>query len=228
MRVVVQGPVAPEIVDKIEVVVLHIDKVWTKLLKEHKGFTYYPPKVVLYHWAVNTNCGQGILPHGPFYCSGDRTIYIEPRWFERLVDEYGAEPGEFASLFIIAHEIGHHIQTQLGVFHRILSAPGDQSMRVRGELEADFYAGLWTRYAADDPEFPWLISDYDLDIAMSVAHAVGDDTIQSRKKGVIDNRSWGHGSAEQRQLYFLHGYLSKDFNSCNIWKNPDINNLPML
>lgn len=228
MRVEVQGDISPEVVAKFEVAVLHMDMVWTNLLKEHRGLYFYPPRVVLYLGGVNTECGQGLIHHGPFYCSSDRSVYIDPRWFERLVDEYGARAGEFSALFILAHEIGHHIQELTGIFHRILSAPGDQSMRVRGELEADFLAGIWTRHAADDPEFPWTIKEEDLDIALSVAKAVGDDTVQTRKSGAIDNSRWGHGSAEQRQLYFLHGYLSKDFMSCNLWTNPDINNLPSL
>jgi len=206
MRIINEGNTPEEILERLETVVLHLDKFWEARLREERGLVYYPPNVVLFTRNVNTPCGKGLTSFGPFFCA--RNIYIDVQWFERLVNEYGAEEGEFSQLYILAHEFGHHIQEQTGIFSRVLGAPGQSGLRVRGELEADAWAGYWARYASEDPEFPWEITEDDINNALSAAYAVGDDTIHLRKDGVIEPELFGHGTSYQRQAAFMFGFNS--------------------
>lgn len=224
MRIEHDGRTPEDVLERFEATVLHIDKVWSKILLEQRGLPYNPPRVVLFQNDVNTACGQGLTSFGPFYCSGDWSVYLDVRWFERLRNEYGADPGIFSEMYIIAHEIGHQIQAQLGEFHRILSAPGDSSIRVRGELIADAYAGLWAGQAKKDPEFPWKITKKDIDNALSAAKAVGDDTIQLRRSGEVSTEKFGHGSAAQREAAFKLGLKGATLSQINqIWFVEDLN-----
>jgi len=204
MRIINEGKTPEEILERLETVVLHLDKFWEERLREERGLVYYPPNVVLFTRNVNTPCGQGLTSFGPFFCA--RNIYIDVQWFERLVNEYGAEEGEFSQLYILAHEFGHHIQEQTGIFSRVLGAPGESGLRVRGELEADAWAGYWARYASEDPEFPWEITEDDINNALSAAYAVGDDTIHMRKDGHVTPELFGHGTSYQRQAAFMFGF----------------------
>lgn len=208
MRIINEGNAPKDIVDKIEAVVLHLDKFWEKKLHEEKGRAYYPPKVILFTRNVMTPCGEGRTDHGPFFCG--RGIYIDVQWFERLVSEYGAEEGEFAQFYIVAHEFGHHIQSQIGTFSRALGPGGDGGLRVRAELEADGYAGFWARSASEDDDFPWEITEDDINNALAAAQAVGDDTIHLRKTGSISPERFGHGTAYQRQAAFMFGFNASD------------------
>jgi predicted metalloprotease len=210
MRINNEGNVAPETLEKFETVVLHLDKFWKKKLKEEKNLTYYPPKVTLFSRDVITPCGLGLTKFGPFFCA--RGIYLDVNWFKRLRSEYGAEDGQFSEFYIIAHEFGHHIQSQLGIFSRVLGPGGDGGLKVRGELEADAYGGHWARFATEDPEFPWEITEDDINNALSAAHAVGDDTIHLRRQGVISPEKFGHGTSHQRQAAFMYGYNANKIN----------------
>lgn len=229
MRITNLGDTPEDILNRLDVTVRHLDKFWEMIFAqaEYKR-VYYPPKVVLFTRNVNTECGQGVTNFGPFYCSKDRAIYLDVKWFEKLRNEYGADPGDFSEMYILAHEMGHHIQNLKGTFSRLLSAPGESSLRVKGELEADAYAGLWAGYAANDPDFPWEITEDDIDNALSAAHAVGDDTIQIREKGVIEAEKFGHGTAHQRQVWFLTGFFGQDFNKCSTWKIGNLDSPPAL
>lgn len=217
MRIINEGNAPREIIDRLEVATLHIDKFWEKKLREERNLVYYPPQVVLFTRNVNTPCGQGLTSFGPFYCA--RSLYLDVQWFERLRYEYGADEGVFSEFYILGHEIGHHIQEQIGIFSRVISGgPGEESLRVRGELEADAYAGYWARYASEDEDFPWEITEEDIDNALSAAAAVGDDTIHLRKDGVITPEKFGHGSAFQRQSAFLYGYNAQSmFDMKRFW-----------
>lgn len=206
MRINNEGNVDPEILERLEAAVLHLDKFWELKLREEKNIIYYPPNVVLFSRDVMTPCGQGLTQHGPFFCA--RNIYLDVAWFQRLVDEYGADEGDFSELYILAHEFGHHIQSQIGIFSRVLGASGADGSRVRGELQADALAGYWTRYAAEDRDFPWEITENDINNALSAAHAVGDDTIHMRKEGVVSPEKFGHGTSRQRQAAFMFGFNS--------------------
>ena len=204
MRIINEGNTPQETLERLETAVLHLDKFWEERLREERGLVYYPPNVVLFTRDVMTPCGQGLTSFGPFYCR--RNVYVDVQWFERLVNEYGAEEGEFSQLYILAHEFGHHIQEQTGIFSRVLGPAGESGLRVRGELEADAWAGYWARYATEDPEFPWEITEDDINIALSAAHAVGDDTIHMRKDGHVSPERFGHGTSYQRQAAFMFGF----------------------
>lgn len=228
MRIQNIGDAPQDIVDKLEIVVNHLDKFWMEVFRRERNRDYYLPEVVLFTRNVNTACGQGLTSFGPFYCSKDRTIYVDVHWYNRLREEYGAEAGVFSEFYILAHETGHHVQNLLGIFSRMMSATGESSLPVRGELEADAYAGLWAGYAAEDKDFPWEITEEDIENALSAAHAVGDDTIQIRKEGVVKPEKFAHGTAHQRQVWFLTGFFGQDFKKCSTWKTLDLNNPPKL
>lgn len=210
MRIEVVGPVEQEYIDLAEATILSLDRFWEReMMKRYKN-VYYKPRIVLYHGKVTTDCGLGMTQHGPFYCSGDRTVYVDPRWFKKLEEEYGARVSPFVISYTLAHEVGHYVQSLRGTFHRILSAPGGDSMRVRGELQADYWAGCWARHCISDPEYPWSITEQDVKDSVYAASRVGDDTIQSRKTGTINQGIFGHGTAKQRQLWFIEGMRDKD------------------
>lgn len=227
MRISTDGKVDQSLVDKVEPIVLHIDKTWTKWLRDKYSREYHPPKVVLFEGSINTECGLGIMNFGPFYCSNDKTVYLDIRWFSILSGDFGAEIGDFTLAYILAHEIGHAGQDRLGIFHRALGPGGEDSVRVRSELQCDYFAGLWAREANDDPDYNWSMTDQDLDVAISAAHAVGDDNMQSRK-GVIDKSRWGHGSSKQRSAWFTYGYESNIFDDKILFRVVDLDTPPAV
>lgn len=205
MRITNQSDLDLERVEFFDFIVCSLDEVWNDILMRERKRPIYQPRVVLFTSDVNTECGQGLTQFGPFYCSADWSVYLDARWFDKLRGEYGAKEGSFSEVYVLAHEFGHHIQNLLGEFHRILTATGASSTRVRGELVADAYAGIWVHYVLKDKDFPWTITEEDIDIALAAATAVGDDTIQLREKGQIEPEKFGHGTAEQRKKAFLLG-----------------------
>lgn len=195
-----------------------LDTVWKDLIPN-----YTQPGVTLYPSMVETACGIGETKAGPFYCSRDQTVYIDSTWFDKLVTEYGANKGPLAEEYVVAHEVGHHIQALYGVIHRGFSGPtGPDSLRVRTELQADCYAGIWAKHA---PETGYVVNFTEQDIkdAMSAAAAVGDDRIQQRKTGQVSPEKFGHGTAEQRQKWFMVGYNSGQIDACNTYDVETLN-----
>ena len=168
-----------------------------------RGFR--PPRTQLFARATSTGCGQASSAVGPFYCPADEHIYLDPGFFDELTTRYGAQGGDFAQAYVLAHEYGHHIQTLTGANDRAdrLGAQGEQSGSVRLELQADCYAGVWAAHAARSGFLTF--ADTDVAEGLSAAAAVGDDRIQERSAGRVDPESWTHGSAEQRQRWFRTG-----------------------
>ncbi|SCY63952.1 hypothetical protein SAMN02927916_2720 [Flavobacterium anhuiense] len=182
---------------------------WTKIFTQH-GMTYEKPKLVLFKGAVQTACGGASSASGPFYCPGDRKVYMDLDFFEELKTKFGAKGGDFAIAYVIAHEIGHHIQTLMGTSSKMRQEQQGKSeaeankLSVALELQADFYAGVW---AHDNQE---KLEAGDIEEALSAASAVGDDAIQSKMQGHVVPDSFTHGTSEQRMYWFKKGYKTGD------------------
>ncbi len=185
------------------------EDIWTKIMQEN-NIEYRQPKMVLFTQSVETACGSASAASGPFYCPGDEKVYMDLAFFEELQTRFGAKGGDFAIAYVIAHEVGHHIQTVLGTSGKVRQLQQSRNeiegnkLSVALELQADFYAGLWAKYNQQNLDMD------DLDEALSAAQAVGDDAIQSKTQGHVVPESFTHGSSEQRKYWFMKGYNSGD------------------
>lgn len=185
------------------------EDIWAQVFSEN-NMEYRQPKMVLFTGAVETACGGASAASGPFYCPGDEKVYMDLAFFEELQTRFGAKGGDFAIAYVIAHEVGHHIQTVLGTSGKVRQLQQNRSeveankLSVALELQADFYAGLWAKYNQQNLDMD------DLDEALSAAQAVGDDAIQSRTQGQVVPESFTHGSSEQRKYWFMRGYKTGD------------------
>jgi predicted metalloprotease len=170
---------------------------------------YQPPTLVLFTDAVASACGTNSAAVGPFYCPPDQRVYIDLGFYRELEQRFGA-PGDFAQAYVIAHEVGHHVQNILGIFgaNRRL-AENANAVSVRQELQADCFAGVWGHYAKKD------LDPNDVEEGLNAAAAIGDDNIQRRTQGRISPESWTHGSSEQRVRWFRTGLQSGDLNACD-------------
>ncbi len=186
------------------------EDIWTKIFRENNLGEYEKPKMVLFSGSVQTACGGASSASGPFYCPGDHKVYMDLTFFEELKSKFDAKGGDFAIAYVIAHEVGHHIQTLLGTSSKVRQLQQGKSeveankLSVCLELQADFYAGLWAHYNQQHLEMG------DIEEALSAAHAVGDDAIQSKMQGHVVPDSFTHGTSEQRMKWFMKGYKTGD------------------
>ena len=198
----------------INAILVDTEDVWSKIFQEN-NLQYKNPKLVLFTAGVETACGNATSASGPFYCPGDQKVYMDLDFFEELKTKFGAQGGDFATAYVIAHEIGHHVQTLLGTSAKMREMQEGKSqaeankLSVALELQADFYAGVWTHYNQQMNNF---LEDGDIDEALSAAHAVGDDAIQSKIQGRIVPESFTHGTSAQRKAWFMKGYKTGDIN----------------
>ena len=196
------------------------EDVWGKIFAEN-GQEYINPKLVLFKGAVETACGGASSASGPFYCPTDQKVYMDLDFFEELKSKFGAEGGDFAISYVIAHEIGHHVQNLLGTSDKMRQAQEGKSdaqankLSVALELQADFYAGVLAHYQKGNN----VLDDGDIEEALSAANAVGDDAIQSKTQGQIVPDSFTHGTSEQRMYWFKKGYETGDINQGNTFKD---------
>jgi predicted metalloprotease len=188
------------------------EDVWTKIFEEN-GLKFEAPKLILFSGQVQTACGGASSASGPFYCPSDKTIYMDMSFFEELRTKFGAEGGDFAVAYVMAHEFGHHIQTLLGTSGKVRELQESKSetegnkLSVALELQADFYAGLWTHYNENKNA---MLEPGDIEEALSAANAVGDDAIQKKMQGQVVPDSFTHGTSEQRMHWFNKGFESGD------------------
>ena len=193
----------------VKVILADNEDIWAQIFTEN-GMTYKNPKLVLFRGSVQTACGGASSASGPFYCPGDQKVYMDLDFFDELKTKFGAKGGDFAIAYVIAHEIGHHVQTLLGTSEKMHEAQEGKSeteankLSVALELQADFYAGFWAHYNQKN------LDAGDIEEALSAANAVGDDAIQSKMQGQIVPDSFTHGTSAQRMYWFKKGFNSGD------------------
>lgn len=200
--------------------------VWNGILRDKFGKSYSRPRLVMFEGSVQTACGGASSASGPFYCPGDRMVYIDLGFFQELSQRFNA-PGQLAKAYVIAHEVGHHIQNLLGMTDQVDAARGRLSeaaynkLSVKLELQADFYAGLWAHYAEQEQIIQ--LEQGDIESALGAAGAVGDDRLQREATGTTNPDSFTHGTSAQRIYWFKKGYTSGDFSQGDTFNDPSLN-----
>ena len=208
--------------DFASVVLKDTEDVWTKVFQEY-NMTYQPAKMILYRDTTDSGCGYANAQVGPFYCSLDQSVYIDLSFFATMRTKLGAS-GDFAMAYVIAHEIGHHVQHLTGVLQDVqeakqgLSQTQQNELNVRLELQADYLAGVWANHV----QGMGYLEDGDIDEAMNAAAAVGDDRIQEQATGRVTPDNFTHGTSEQRQRWFRKGFMRGDLEE---WDTFNINSL---
>ena len=200
--------------DFVSMITKENEQTWSKIFQEN-GMQYRDPKVVMFESVTQSGCGTAQAAMGPFYCPADQTVYMDMSFFRELQQRFGAQVTEFSIAYVIAHEIGHHVQTLLGTTGKVdqLRASGRYSesemnrVSVATELQADFYAGVWARQTDNREKF---LEPGDIESAISAAEAVGDDNIQRRSQGYVNQEGFTHGSSAQRKEWFMKGYNTGD------------------
>ena len=201
------------------VVLAETEDVWDQVFQQN-GNTYVDPKMVLFSGAVESACGHAQAAMGPFYCPGDQKLYLDLAFFNDLHARYQA-PGDFAQAYVIAHEVGHHVQNLLGILDKTHAAKTQASeneanaLQVRVELQADCLAGVWANKVEQTRH---ILESGDIEEALSAASGVGDDRLQKQARGYVVPESFTHGSSEQRMRWFMVGAKSGDLNQCNTFK----------
>ena len=205
-----------ELVDFVSVILADTEETWHTLFRQ-RGMSYQEPRLVLFRDSVKSACGMAQSAMGPFYCPGDQQVYIDLGFFDQLKNRFKA-PGDFAQAYVIAHEVGHHIQTLLGISGKIhaarnkLSKAESNKLSVQQELQADCLAGVWANHANSARQ---LLETGDVEEGLTAASAIGDDTLQKQSRGYVSPDSFTHGSSAQRVKWFKIGLASGDMNRCD-------------
>lgn len=200
----------------VKVVLADTEDVWTKLFND-MGRTYTDPTLVLFSGTTTSGCGNASAETGPFYCPADQDLYIDLSFAQQLSDQFGAT-GQFAMAYVVAHEVGHHVQDLLGVTAKMeqlqqqLSQTEYNKYSVRLELQADFYAGIWAHY---DQKMKNVINSEDIKEALDAANAIGDDRLQKEYQGTVTPDSFTHGTSAERMYWFKKGYETGDLKQGN-------------
>jgi hypothetical protein len=203
----------------VSVVLADTEETWRKIFAD-RGEAYAPPVLVLFTQATQSACGVGTAATGPFYCPSDRKVYLDLSFFRDLDSRFGA-PGDFAQAYVIAHEVGHHVQTVLDLSSRLASMRGRMNeaqanaLSVRQELQADCFAGVWGHYAKERD----LLEPGDAEEGLNAAAAIGDDRLQQRAQGYVVPESFTHGSSDQRMAWFERGLESGRMDACDTYRS---------
>ena len=212
-------PVQDKLKDFVSVVLADTEDTWGEIF-QRGGFTYEMPKLVLFTGAVRSACGLAQSAVGPFYCPGDRKVYIDLDFYKMLEKRFGA-PGEFAKAYVVAHEIGHHVQNLLGISGKVHAAmeranrERANQLSVRQELQADCYAGIWANHANRSRH---ILEAGDVESGLNAAAAIGDDRLQKQTQGYVAPESFTHGSSAQRVQWFRRGLESGELSACDTFK----------
>jgi predicted metalloprotease len=210
------APEEQQMADFVSVVLADTEDTWTDIFRQ-SGKTYQEPTLVLYDGAVQSACGTGSTAMGPFYCPGDRKVYIDLAFFDELRRRHGA-PGDFAQAYVIAHEVGHHVQNLLGISDRVRSAQRGlgqadaNALSVKLELQADCFAGVWGNHADRSRH---VLEAGDIEEALNAASAIGDDRLQKEGRGYVVPETFTHGTSRQRVEWFKRGIERGDIDSCD-------------
>lgn len=211
---------ADEATQFISVVLAETEDVWNGIFQA-QGQHYREPVLVLFSNQVSSACGFASSASGPFYCPGDSKVYIDLSFFNELAQRFGAA-GDFAQAYVVAHEVGHHVQNLIGVLPRFnqmrqrMSEVEANRMSVRVELQADCFAGIWAHHTAQKG----LLEDGDIDEALNAAHQIGDDTLQRKAQGYVVPESFNHGTSKQRATWFANGLRNGRLADCDTFNNP--------
>ena len=211
-----KAPADDKMADFVSVVLADTEDTWKKEFRDNGG-TYRSPTLVIFDGVVASACGQAAGATGPFYCPNDEKVYIDLAFYRQLRQQMGA-PGDFAQAYVIAHEIGHHVQHQLGIdqqvqkMQRRLPQAQANQLSVRLELQADCFAGVWAHRTATQRQ---TLEEGDIEEAINAAGRIGDDTLQRQSTGRVRPDSFTHGSSAQRQRWFTKGLQSGDMNQCD-------------
>lgn len=207
----------------VSTVLASTEDVWSQIFQQG-GAQYRPPKLVLYRGVTPTACGTGQSAMGPFYCPNDQKVYLDMDFFDTLSRQLGA-PGEFARAYVIAHEVGHHVQTLLGTTQKVdqlrgrVSQAQENALSVRVELQADCYAGIWANKSQQAKN--WL-DQTDIQSALTAASRIGDDTLQREQTGVVRPDSFTHGSSAQRVRWFTQGLKTGSVQACDTFNTQSL------
>lgn len=226
VQTAVPGSADDTLRDFVGVVLADTEDVWDSLFTSmHK--TYIKPKLVLFSGETQAACGEANAATGPFYCPSDQKVYLDLSFFNELTTRFGASGGNFAEAYVIAHEVGHHVQDLLGITNKVDqqrslhgSNTGANSLSVKLELQADFFAGIWAHY---DQQMKHVINESDINDALSAASAVGDDRLQKETQGTVTPDSFTHGTAAQRMYWFKKGYTTGDISQGDTFDDPSLN-----
>ena len=211
-----RSPADDELARFVSVVLADTEDVWKDLFSR-AGATYREPRLVLFRGSTPTACGQGQSAMGPFYCPADEKVYIDLGFYDTLRQRMGA-PGDFAQAYVIAHEVGHHVQHLLGIMAKVdglrgrVSTEEMNALSVRLELQADCLAGVWAHHAHQARQ---VLEQGDIEEALNAAAQIGDDTLQQRSQGYVVPESFTHGSSQQRMSWFRRGLQAGDVQQCN-------------
>ncbi|KQZ54593.1 flagellar biosynthesis protein FlgM [Rhizobium sp. Root149] len=199
----------------VSTVLAETEDTWTQIFQQ-RGGQYEEPKLVLFSGRVDSACGLASSASGPFYCPGDRKVYLDTAFFQQLSGQFGAS-GDFAEAYVIAHEVGHHVQNLIGVLPKFnqmrksMSEADANRMSVRVELQADCFAGVWGKYT----DQKGILETGDLEEALNAAQKIGDDTLQRRSQGYVVPDSFNHGTSAQRVKWFRKGFTSGNMQACD-------------
>ena len=215
----IQQPTAEQAASKtfVSKVLRSTEEVWTPIFQQH-NLTYKNPTLVMYTGATSTACGQGQSAMGPFYCPADQKVYLDTQFFKQMKTQMGMQGGDFAYAYVIAHEVGHHVQTLLGTSSQVSKLRAQSNkvqsnlLSVRQELQADCYAGIWAKQNNDQKQF---LQQGDIEIAMDAAQKIGDDYLQHQATGKVVPDSFTHGTSQQRMTWFTRGLQSGNLESCD-------------
>ena len=215
-----RAPARDEMTQFVSTILAETEDVWDGIFQS-EGKTYEHPKLVLFSGGISSACGYASSASGPFYCPGDHKVYLDTAFFDQLARQFDAA-GDFAQAYVIAHEVGHHVQNLTGIlpkFNQIRQSMSEgqaNQMSVRVELQADCFAGVWGHYTNQKG----ILERGDLEEALNAASQIGDDTLQRRTQGYVVPESFNHGTSAQRQKWFRAGFESGKLSSCDTFKNP--------
>jgi uncharacterized protein len=209
-----------EITSFVKTVLAETEDTWQGIFQA-QGRTYEDPTLVLFRGQTRSGCGAASSASGPFYCPEDHKVYLDTAFFDELSNRFGAS-GDFAEAYVVAHEVGHHVQNQLGILPKFnearqrMSEVDANKMSVRVELQADCFAGIWGKFTQQKG----ILSAGDLEEAMNAAQKIGDDTLQKRTQGYVVPDSFNHGTSAQRVKWFKHGFDSGKLSACDTFSGP--------
>lgn len=212
-------PQEEEMVDFVSFVLNDVQDVWGSVLPQGTGQQYQDARLVLFSGTVQSGCGYAQSQMGPFYCPLDQRVYIDLGFYQEMKSRFGA-PGDFAQAYVLAHEVGHHVQNLLGIAEKVhelrqTNPEASNALSVRMELQADCLAGIWAHSTRQRN----LLEAGDVEEGMNAAAAVGDDRIQRQATGTVSPEDWTHGSSKQRVAWFMQGYQSGDISTCDTFNS---------